>query len=185
MKASILIVDDERNVIKSLMRCLAEENYEVVTASSGEEGLQIMETESIKVAISDEMMPGMSGIEFLSIVQKRYPECVRIILTGNASLEKAMTAINNGEIYRFFTKPWQDAELVMTLRGAIEKYDLEAENRKLLKTIRRKAGELKSLEERYPGITDMTRDDKGNVVLEKVSEEELASIIADCEDICS
>jgi two-component system probable response regulator PhcQ len=94
-------------------------------------------------------MPGMDGAEFLSIVKERHPEVALILLTGYASLEATMKAVNNGEIYRFFTKPWDEYQLKLAIRSAIEKYDLEAENRRLLKTVKRQAVELRSLEVKY------------------------------------
>ncbi|NOZ25840.1 MAG: response regulator [Nitrospirae bacterium] len=181
MEDSILLVDDEPNIISSLKRVLMDEPYRVYSAGNGADALDILKEQRIKVVVSDERMPGMSGSEFLSVVRNRFPMVVRIVLTGHASIEAAMNAVNNGEIYRFFTKPWRDVELKLSIRSAIEKYDLEAENRRLLSIVRTQALELKLLEKRYPNITKIERDDDGNLVLPDISEEDLSAIVAQCE----
>ncbi len=181
MKDTILIVDDEPNVISALQRTLFEEEYDVLTAASGEEGLAILNKSRAKVVISDERMPGMDGADFLSIVQNRYPDTVRIMLTGHASVDAAMKAVNDGGVYRFFVKPWNDLELLLALRSAIEKYDLEAENRRLLSKIREQAVELKVIERRYNGITRLEKDEQGKLLIPDFSEEEIADILAECE----
>lgn len=180
MNNAILIVDDEPNVIRSLERSLLDESFELTSAASGEEALQLAGTRRFKVIISDERMPGMEGAELLSNIKQHYPETVRIMLTGYASIESTMKAVNSGEIYRFFTKPWNDIELKLALRSAIEKFDLEEENRRLLKTVKRQAGELKQLESQYPGIATLHRDRSGTFILPEMSEEEIARIIAIC-----
>lgn len=128
-------------------------------------------------------MPGMSGSEFLSAVKKLFPDTIRIILTGHASIQTAMNAVNNGEIYRFFAKPWNEIELKLAIRSAIEKYDLEAENKKLLKTVKRQACELQQLEKSYPGITSMDKDPEGNLVLPDISgpDSDLSDIVSQIE----
>lgn len=179
MSNRILIVDDEAHVISALTRSLSEEPWEVIGAASAEEALQIMAGESFKVVLSDERMPGMDGAAFLGIVRERYPETVRMMLTGHASVEATMRAVNKGEIYRFFTKPWNDIELKLAIRSAVEKFDLEEENRRLLKTVRRQSQEIKYLEQHYPGITQVRKDSKGAILLE-ISDDEVAAIVADC-----
>ncbi len=181
MEDTILLVDDEPNIISSLKRVLLDEHYRVFSANSGPEALDVLKEQRIKVVISDEKMPEMSGAEFLSIVRNRFPEIVRIVLTGHASIEAAMSAVNNGEIYRFFTKPWRDLELKLSIRSAIEKYDLEAENRRLLRMLRNQAIELKLLEKKYPHITKIDRDEEGNLILPDMSDEDLTAIVAQCE----
>lgn len=181
MNDAILLVDDEPNVIKALERSLLDEPYTFHAAASGEEALQqLAGSRRFKVVISDERMPGMDGAELLSLIKNRYPETVRILLTGYASIESTMRAVNSGEIYRFFTKPWSDMELKLSLRSAIEKFDLEEENRRLLKTVKHQAGELMRLEKQYPGIATIRRNRSGSVVLAEMSAEEVARIINEC-----
>jgi len=175
----ILIVDDDPNVIAAIRRSLMEEDYEVHTANSGMEGLSILKDLKVKLVISDEMMPGMTGTEFLAAVKNMFPETIRIMLTGHASIQAAMKAVNSGEIYRFFSKPWDDIELKLSIRSALEKYDLEDENRRLLQTVRSQASELKQLEKKYPGITSLKKDGDGSLILPDISEddEDLSEII--------
>ncbi len=181
MDDSILIVDDSPGVLSALKRTLIEESYNIYTANNGMEGLGILKDNKIKLVISDEKMPGMTGSEFLSAVKKVFPETIRIMLTGHASIEAAMKGVNSGEIYRFFTKPWNDIELKLAIRSAIEKYDLETENRKLLKAVKRHASELKQLEKLFPGITSLDKDQQGHLVLPDMSDEEINKIVTNCE----
>lgn len=181
MMNKILLVDDESHVLSSLVRALFDEPYEILTAESGEMGLEVLaQDQEIKVIISDERMPGMGGAEFLARVKENSPQVIRIMLTGHASLESTMKAVNRGEIYRFFTKPWNDADLLLALHSAVEKFDLEEENRRLLRTIKRQSGELRELERRFPGITDTGKDATGSYLLPELSDEEVQQIIADC-----
>ncbi len=179
MEDSILIVDDDPNVISAIKRSLMEEPYNIYTANSGVEGLNILKEHKIKLIISDEKMPGMTGTEFLSAVKNLFPETIRIMLTGHASIQAAMKAVNSGEIYRFFAKPWDDVELKLSIRSAIEKYNLEEENRRLLKTVKRQGSELKQLEKLHPGITSLKKDNEGHFILPEISDddEELSKIL--------
>ena len=179
MEDSILIVDDEPGVISAIRRSLIEESCVIYAANSGAEGLAILKDRKIKLVISDEKMPGMSGTEFLSAVKNLFPETIRIMLTGHASIEAAMKAVNSGEIYRFFAKPWNDIELKLSIRSAIEKYNLEDENRRLLKTVKHQASELKQLEKMHPGITSLEKDEEGNFILPEISDtdEDVSEII--------
>ncbi len=181
MKDTILIVDDEANAISALQRALLDEPYEICSAQSGEEALEKLTVCRAKVVVSDERMPGMDGADFLAIVKRKYPEIVRIMLTGHASIDAAMKAVNSGEVYRFFVKPWNDLDIMMAIRSAIEKYNLEAENRRLLGTIRNQAVELKVMERRYAGITRLEKDRYGNLLIPDLSEEEVNEILAECE----
>lgn len=181
MKDSLLIVDDEPNVIASLKRALMDEPYEIYSANSGTEGLDILKKNRIKVIMSDEKMPVMSGAEFLSTVREQFPETIRIMLTGHASLEAAMKAVNSGEIYRFFSKPWNEIDIRLAIRSALEKYNLEAENRRLLKIVKRQAIDLKMLERKYPSITKIEKDEEGNLILPDMTEKELSEIVSQCE----
>lgn len=181
MKNRIILVDDESNVLSALKRALFEEPLEIVSVTSAEEALGIMKTDQFKVVVSDERMIGMQGSEFLAQVRQLHPDTIRIMLTGHATLEAAMKAVNEGEIYRFFSKPWDDQNLKYSIRSAIEKYDLEAENRRLLATVKDQAMEIKVLERRYPGISRVEKDSKGTFVLPDITDDEIASLIAECE----
>lgn len=184
MNNPILLVDDEVNVLSALTRALFDEPYEVTCAKSGEEALELIAATPFKLVISDERMNGMQGSELLAILKERYPHTLRILLTGHATLEAAMKAVNQGEIYRFFTKPWDDTDLKFAIRSAIERFDLEAENRRLLATVRNQAMEIKVLEKRYPGISRVEKDPLGSFVLPDLSEAEIKMMMAECEEEC-
>lgn len=175
--SNILIVDDEKSVIEALKRAFMEDPYQVFSAEDAIEGLAVLSTNKIKVVISDEMMPGISGAEFLARVSKNYPGVVRIMLTGHASLKAAIQAINKGEIYRFFTKPWDDFELRFAVKSAVEKYDLEDENRRLLEIIKKQAFNLKLLEKEFPGISKLEYDDHGRIIVQDVGDDEIEKIV--------
>ena len=181
MQDTILIVDDEPNVISSLKRALVDEPYAIYSVNSGEEGLKLLKQHKIKLIISDERMPGMAGSDFLSLAKKEFPDTIRIMLTGHASIDAAMKAVNKGEIYRFFTKPWDEIELKIAIRMALEKYNLEAENKRLLKIVKRQAVDLKIIEKKYPSITELEKDKDGRIVLPEISQKEFDSIVAQIE----
>lgn len=178
----ILLVDDESSVLSALKRALFDEPLEIVASISAEEALKIMAEQTFKVVISDERMTGMQGAEFLAHVKADYPETIRMMLTGHATLEATMKAVNKGEIYRFFTKPWNDHDLIFSIRAALEKFDLEVQNRILLDTVKHQYEEIKSLEKNYPGITAVEKDVKGTFVLPDISDDEITRLITDCEN---
>jgi two-component system, probable response regulator PhcQ len=181
MNNRILLVDDETNVLSALRRSLFDTALDIVSVTSAEEALELMKEEQFKVVVSDERMIGMQGSEFLSQVREKYPHTIRIILTGHASIEAAMKAVNQGEIYRFFSKPWDDNDLKFAIRSALEKYDLEAENRRLLATVKQQSLEIRVLEKRYPGITRVEKDEQGVFVLPDISDDDIKSMLEECE----
>jgi len=162
----ILIVDDEENVCHALRRSLRKEGYELFFGHEPAEGLELLKKQPVDMVISDHLMPNMTGLEFLKLVRDRYPDVMRLILTGHADMQTAIDAINQGAIYRFLTKPWDDTDLKVTLFLAFEQQDLERENRKLLSTVRRQFDLIKNLERDYPGIGHIVRDSEGYVVLD-------------------
>jgi len=168
MKSVVLFVDDEPSFTDSLKRILRKEPYEILSAGSADEALMILDGQVVDVVVSDEKMPGMSGSEFLSIVSKRYPETIRIMLTGHASLELAVKAINEGQIYRFLTKPCNGVDLSNTIRQALEFKELFTGSKRLLQVARHQASLLMRLESENPGITHVERDLDGAVILEEL-----------------
>ena len=118
MQHKVMIIDDEPTITDTLKGVLSNEPYNILCADSAEQTLPILAREQVDVVISDEKMPGMSGSEFLSLVRQKYPDTIRIILTGHGSLESAIRAINEGEIYRFFTKPFNNDSSGPSTEGA-------------------------------------------------------------------
>jgi two-component system, probable response regulator PhcQ len=166
MQYTVLIVDDEPDIRDMLTQALSREPYEVLCADSAEEALDIIAQEPVDVVLSDEKMPGMSGTEFLAIVRRQYPDTIRMILTGHASLESAIHAINEGEIYRFFTKPCNMVDLMVTIRQALQHKDLMAENQRLLNIVRQQSSSLEALEKQHPAITKVKRNQNGTVIID-------------------
>ncbi len=144
-KYQILFVDDEPNVIKSMLRIFRQENYGLLTANSGHEALSIMGKEQVQVVISDHRMPEMNGTDLLREVKKRYPGTIRIMLTGYADVDAVMGAVNDGAVYKFITKPWNDEDLRLTVSLALEQHDLIQENKNLKKKTTAQKKELKRL----------------------------------------
>ena len=130
---TILFVDDEEKLLSSLKRVLADEPYNSLFAKSGKEALEILEREEVHIIVTDMRMPEMSGLELLRIVKKEYPHIIRLILSGYADIDTLLGAINQGEIFRFITKPWKiNEELKTTIRQAIEFYYLHSEREMLM-----------------------------------------------------
>lgn len=120
----LLLVDDEENVQMSLKRILRREGYTILTASSAEQALEVMAQNHVSVVLSDQRMPGMSGVEFLRRVKIMYPDAVRMILSGYTEVGTLTDAINKGEIYQFITKPWENEALIALIREAFVRYEL-------------------------------------------------------------
>jgi len=177
---AILLVDDEPHVLKALTRCLMDDGYTIETAESGDAALELSARQSFKVVISDERMPGMCGSEFLSLLSLRSPQTVRILLTGHASIEAAITAVNEGQIYRFMVKPWDDLALRLVVHTAIDKYDLEMENRRLLAVVRTQGQQLLDVEKKHPGTTQVGRSHDGSYRMPELGAEEVDAILREC-----
>jgi len=167
MGATLLLVDDEPNVTDGLKRALRREPYEILTAVSGAAAQELLEHHHVDVVISDEQMPGMSGSVFLSAVRKQFPQTIRMILSGQASLEAAVRAINEGEVYRFFLKPCNPTDLAITIRQALAHKRLEEQSRRLLREYQRQASTLARIEHQSPEILRLHTDDEGAVVVDE------------------
>ncbi|MFC1782997.1 response regulator [Planctomycetota bacterium] len=158
MSHKVLLVDDEPIVTRALKRMLLGEPYNVLSTNSAQKALAIMQAEDIDVVVTDEKMPAMSGNEFLAIIRRDYPDTVRIVLTGNAEIETATRAINDGDVYRFLIKPCVGLDLAITLRRAIRYKELLSKTRCLLKITSQQFALLQELERIQPGITKVGKD---------------------------
>lgn len=134
-KGSILLVDDEVNILAALSRSIRGLNLDIHTANSANEGLVILEEQEIDVVISDKNMPGMGGNEFLEQVSQRWPETVRIMLTAYTELDAVISAINTGKIFSFMQKPWNNDELKITIQQAMNFREILAERSLLRHTL--------------------------------------------------
>ena len=173
MAHKVLLVDDEPNVLMALRRALRKEPYQILTACSGNEALDLLETTEIDVVVSDQEMPGMTGTELLSRVDMLYPDTMRFMLTGKATLDTAIQAINKGAITRFFTKPCNELDLVITIRQALEHKDLMTQAWRLLKKVKRQNALLEGLEHGSAGIAQVGRESTGVIDLD---EDDLSAI---------
>ena len=139
----VLLVDDEENILKSLQRILMDEEFEVHTAASAEQGIAALkELVNVGLIVSDQRMPGMNGSEFLQYCRETVPDALRILLTGYSDVSATIDAINKGGAYRYISKPWNDDELVQTIRDAVRQYALLMENRRLNELVRQQNEEL-------------------------------------------
>lgn len=127
----LLLVDDEANILSSLRRLLRQDGYQIVAETSPEQALVRLQAEPFDVIISDQRMPGMMGVEFLRRAKKTRPETMRIVLSGYTELESVTSAINEGAVYKFLTKPWDDQQLREQVAAAFRHKGLEDENRRM------------------------------------------------------
>ncbi|GMQ88311.1 MAG: hypothetical protein BMS9Abin08_1547 [Gammaproteobacteria bacterium] len=132
---TLLLVDDEENVLSALQRLLVRSGYRVLTANNGPAGLTLLEQHDVGVIISDQRMPGMTGVEFLCQVKRRYPEIVRLMLSGFADLKAVTAAINEGAIYRFLTKPCDNELLRSNVEESFRHFEIRRENERLRKEL--------------------------------------------------
>jgi response regulator RpfG family c-di-GMP phosphodiesterase len=182
VNATLLFVDDETNILSSLKRLFHPCGYRIFTAASGAQGLEILDREYIDLVVSDMRMPEMNGAQFLEQVNARWPETVRILLTGHAEIAATIDAINKGHIYRYISKPWEDSDLVLAIKQALHQKQLERENRGLEELTRRQNEELKdlnaNLEEKVRARTEEVRQTMGflEVANEKLKKGFITSI---------
>lgn len=143
--ARVLFVDDEDNILRSLRRLIADEDYDPLFAGSAEEGLAVIRAadDDIAVIVSDQRMPGMTGVEFLREARSLAPDAGRILLTGYADISATIDAINKGGAHRYISKPWNDQEMTLTLREAVRSYRLTRENRELSALVGKQNEELR------------------------------------------
>jgi response regulator RpfG family c-di-GMP phosphodiesterase len=141
----ILCVDDEPSILSALRRLLRTQRYDVLTAGSGRDALEILATQPVDLVISDMRMPEMDGAQLLERIRAEWPDTVRLLLTGYADIQSILSAINRGEILRYITKPWDDNDILLIVRHAIERKLLEAEKNRLEALTRRQNDELKLL----------------------------------------
>lgn len=135
MERTLLLVDDEQNILSALVRLFRRDGYHILTANDGKAGLALLAENKVGVILSDQRMPEMSGSEFLSQVTVLYPDTVRIMLSGYTDLVSVTDAINRGAIYKFLTKPWEDELLRDNVRQAFEHYEMAFEKERLAREL--------------------------------------------------
>jgi len=141
---TLLFVDDEVGVLRALRRIFLDENYQILTAANAAEALEILGKQKVQLVVSDHRMPGVTGAQLLKEIKERWPETIRIMLTGYADVQSIMGAVNEGAVYKFITKPWNDEDLRLTISLALQQFSLLQENRKLKEVTRQQAEKLKN-----------------------------------------
>ena len=144
-RATVLCVDDEISILKSLQRMLMAAGFDVVTVTGGEQGLLLLDKQEFAVIISDMRMPGMTGAEFLRCAAERCPDSQRLLLTGYADIDSTIMAINQGQIQRYIQKPWRNEELIVQVRESAEKFLLVRQNKELQQKLSAQNHKLKEL----------------------------------------
>ncbi len=144
---TLLVVDDEPNVLTALRRVFRKEGWLTLTASSAAEGFELLATHEVGVIISDQRMPGMTGTEFLHTVKEMYPDTIRLLLTGYADFSTVIDAVNRGDLYKVLSKPIEDAALRENVHQAFRRFEVFAENRRLMQRV-------EVLENLYPDMGD-------------------------------
>lgn len=143
---TILVVDDEPDVVQSVQSLLRLE-FRVLGATRATDGLEIMQHEEVHVVMSDQRMPGMSGVELLRRIKGEHPEAIRLLFTGYADIKAVIDAINEGNVYRYITKPWDPDELQCVMRQATQQFDLLVERKNLLAELQKKNQQLQRANE--------------------------------------
>ena len=174
---TLLIVDDEANILSALARLFRSDGYQVLRAESGSAALEILAEHEIGVIISDQRMPSMTGVQFLSKARENWPDTVRIMLSGYTELSSVTDSVNQGAIYKFLTKPWEDDALRETVREAFQLYRVTRENTRLNAALLEANVALTrwnhELEER---VADKTREALRNLHILRASQEILAHL---------
>jgi diguanylate cyclase (GGDEF)-like protein/PAS domain S-box-containing protein len=155
---TLLLVDDEENILASLKRLLRRDGYHIVTANSAAEGLQRLAEHEVDVIVSDQRMPGMTGVEFLHRAKALYPATVRLVLSGYTELQSIIDAVNEGAIYKFLTKPWDDQRLRAHIAEAFRQKELADENQRLNQQVETANADLAALNERLSRLLLLQRE---------------------------
>ena len=161
----ILLVDDEASILSSLKRLLRPKGYVLLTADSGAEGLRLLGENAVDLIISDMRMPEMTGAQFLSIAKERYPEITRILLTGYSEISATISAINEGGVYHYLQKPWDEQDLLLTIQRALEQQFLKKESERLNELVRKQNEELLTFNARLEKQVDSRTEEIRQTVL--------------------
>lgn len=145
----VLFVDDEPNILSALSRQFIDAPFATLTATDGRTALALLAADTVSVIVTDNMMPGMTGIELLSRVREQSPRTVRILLTGHADMSAAICAINSGEVYKFITKPWDQEDLRVVINDGLRKRRVTESMRKADEAVLRSLAQTIELKDPY------------------------------------
>jgi DNA-binding NtrC family response regulator len=161
-KYTVLFVDDEPNILRSLARLFYKDPVKVLTASDAEQALGIVSSQPVHVVVSDNMMPGMTGVELIKRLKDISPDSIRILLSGQSGMEAVLEAVNKGEAFRFLTKPWNDEDLKANVFIALAQYRLQDNVKELHRRLEEKDKLLAYLFRHYPELAQVVPP--GNVI---------------------
>lgn len=173
MSHTVLLVDDEPAIVAALRRTLRGRGYRILGATGPMEALDLLAAESVDLVVSDIDMPGMSGLDLVSRIRREHPGVVRMLLTGRGTLDAALRAINDGEVHRFLTKPWDDDELRDIVAQALARLDELRRSQAADQGAARKRAMVADLEREQPGIAKVERDADGVYVVDERRIEQL------------
>ena len=142
---NLLCIDDETGILKSLLRLLRNESFNVFTSNDGDEALALLADNSIHVVLVDQHMPDTDGLTLLKKIKAQQPSVIAIVLSGLVDLDDVLSAINRGEVQRFLAKPWHDEELKTVLRQCFHYFDLAQANTDLNEQVRQQKQQLENL----------------------------------------
>ena len=164
----VLLVDDETAVLHAVKRIFSRSQVvELLPVEDPFAAMEMVAEGGIALVISDQRMPGMTGLEFLSWVNANHPEIVKIIMTGDTDIQTAVQAINDIGVYKFIRKPWNNDDLYWTVVRALEMARMQQKNRQLQAELNEKDQSLQRYERLYPGITSVDRDADGAIVIDE------------------
>lgn len=157
-QTQLLFLDDEQHILNALKRTFIDEPYAIAATTDAGEAMSVIAKEKIKVVVSDQRMPSVSGVEFLRNVKDQYPSIVRILFTGYTDFATVEDAINLSEAYRFITKPWNTQELKLIIHQAMEHFDLVTENQRLFEAAKTKNEELGLLNKKLTAMYEVQKE---------------------------
>jgi DNA-binding NtrC family response regulator len=168
----IQLVDDEPNILSSLRRLLKPQGWQVDTFTRVDDALDALLENEYAVIVSDYQMPTADGVTYLQFAKQKQPDAIRLVLSAYGDRASMIKAINQAEVYRYLSKPWDDYEVVAAIKSALDLYQLHKDNQRLREENNRQRAELKAREEELlrleadtPGITRVHRDADGSVIL--------------------
>ncbi len=174
---TLLLVDDEENIVAALRRLLRAEGWQVLSATSAEQALHEMARHEVDVVLSDQRMPGMTGVELLRRTKELYPETIRLVLSGYTELQSITDAINEGAIYKFLAKPWDDEQLRAHLREAFALKEMADQNRLLGREVQAANRELAELNQRLEALLSAQREKSEREVGSREAAQELLDAV--------
>jgi response regulator RpfG family c-di-GMP phosphodiesterase len=154
---NVLLVDDQPAVLRALGRMMTADGHNVLKAEDAAVALELLGREQVDVVVADIDMPGMNGVELVAQIRRLYPAVVRILLTGRATLSSTIDAINEGEVFRYVTKPWDAVDMRATLGQAAARVEESHRDKRAKATAERRQRLLEGIEEAFPGLTRVSR----------------------------